>query len=198
MSAAEAAAAARALTHLATATSGLSIRTTQRSLNDPHYKLEQELSGFLKGLSGQIELALIVAALAVAVLSYRWEAAPWLSGLAALGLGGCAARLAYWHVRHVLRIPQTWSEEASFTARVPILWPSLMALSGALALVASIAGTTTGHAPVSGGINTLVIGGAAALTLGGALMAWSRTRSSAALAADHPLDATDATVAGPV
>lgn len=88
----ETSAAAHALVRLATAGSGLPIRTTHRSLTDPAFKLEQEISGPMRGGPLSLVMALTIAALGIATLAYRWDAAPWLSAVAErCGGGGAGA-----------------------------------------------------------------------------------------------------------
>jgi hypothetical protein len=184
---------------MATETSGLPIRTTLRSLTNPAYKVEQELVWPAKALNYGLFVLMSVTTLGVVILVYRWNVAPWLSVAAAVGLGLCAARLAYWYARGALVIPRSWGEsDNGALPRKRLFWPSLMALSGALALIVSIAGFATGHAPVSGWTNTEVIGGAAVFALGGALMTWARAQPDTVQPADLSPDAMGAPVAEPL
>lgn len=106
----DAVAASRAIARLATMGSGLRIRTTARSFTDPHIKPQQETAEKFKSGSGAPIAILMVGALGVAILAYRWDAAPWLSGVAAVGLGLCFARLTYWYVRNALVISRDWDK----------------------------------------------------------------------------------------
>lgn len=195
----EAAEAARAITRLAVSGAGLPMRTTHRSLTDASIKLEQELSRQVRMAPTQFFGALTVGALAVAALAYHWGAAPWLSMVAAVGLGLCAARLAYWDAYYALLVPQRWDEmSAGVMLRYPLLWPSLLSLSSTTALAVSIAAVITGHAPRDTWTNVEVIGGAALLALGGALMTWARAQPDTVQPADLSPDGTGAPVAEPL
>jgi hypothetical protein len=165
----------RALHRIATVYTQLPIRTAERSLADPTYERGGWLLQAIKSLMGYLLIVLCVAALSIATLAYRWDVAPWLSALAAVGLVLCALRLLYWHVRYALEIPRDWSGDGA-PVRYPILWPTLLALSCLVALAVVIAGLVSGHAPSETWTNVEVIGGAAVLALSGALLAYARSR----------------------
>jgi hypothetical protein len=125
-----------------------------------------------------LALVLGVAALAVAIFAYRWNAAPWLNLVAIVGLTLCVLRLLYWYVRNALIVPRQLSDDADPPLRFPTLWPALLSLSRLAALVVAIAGLISGHASHDSSTNAAVIGGAILFAIGGALVAWARTSST--------------------
>lgn len=178
MTESEAAEASRALLRLASASSGLPVRTAERSLADPTHKWGQWLLGAVQSLAGYLWMVLTMVALGLAILVYHGVGDPWLNIAASVGLTLCALRLAYFYARDALVIPDSWETRDGARPGGTLMWPALLAVSGAGALVASISALVAGHAPASGWTDTEVIGGSVLMFLSGALIFWARTGAS--------------------
>ena len=123
-------------------------------------------------------MILMAAALGMSIWVFHGVGAPYLNIAAAVGLVVCAARLAYFYVRYALVIPESWDDKDDKTQRPALLWPALLAVSGAGALVASASALIAGAAPAWGWTDAEVIGGSALMLLGGALVFWARWSDS--------------------